>query len=107
MPTSYDARHGRFVAGREVSSHRVPRIRAHPRYLGSEPTAREAPVYASTPEHRLHLNVPQRAVGPSRCRGCPQTDIDDAPKLVERSVIGVMFSDTVANGDARPTPALI
>jgi hypothetical protein len=33
--------------------------------------------------------------------------IDDAPEVVELSVIGVMFSDTAANGDARPTPALL
>ncbi|HUF98273.1 MAG TPA: hypothetical protein VMM60_09085, partial [Ilumatobacter sp.] len=35
------------------------------------------------------------------------TAIDDAPKLVKLSVIGVMFSDTAADGGARPTPALI
>ena len=33
--------------------------------------------------------------------------IDDAPRLVELSVIGVMFSDTVATGDARPSPAYL
>jgi hypothetical protein len=32
--------------------------------------------------------------------------IDDAPEMSDRSVIGVTFSDTAADGDARPTPAL-
>jgi hypothetical protein len=32
---------------------------------------------------------------------------DDAQEMGDLSVIGVMFSDTGADGDARPTPALV
>ena len=64
------------------------------------------PLYHQHSGARLRRVTPRRVDGPSAAAVCQVNRPDRAVCLVHlRSVVGVMFSDTVADGDARPTPA--